>query len=194
MLIMITLTLRSLQDPGTICGFLRYCSTFTALQQNVTIDPLDVLYQNTSNFQTFKSTVESCTVCWRKQFKYLKKGIQTGQFHFLFPLRLISCALAFRSRMNKKFNLFLKLKPMFVCLFWSIAQADRRGSVQATLICVRSRQEHVRTPGTRFPILCSPSAEVHLNSTDNLHVDNPASMCRLCPHIIPPPNIVTLQT
>lgn len=36
---------------------------------------------------------------------YLKRGNQTGQFHFLFLLRLISCALAFRSRMSEKFDL-----------------------------------------------------------------------------------------
>lgn len=44
MLITITLNLNGLQDPGVICGFLKYCSTFIVLQQNVFVDPLDILY------------------------------------------------------------------------------------------------------------------------------------------------------
>lgn len=64
---------------------------------------------------------------------YFQKGTQIGQFHFLLPLRLLSYVIALKPRMSDKFHLVLKLKPMFVCLFFflSIAPASRRGSMQA---------------------------------------------------------------
>ena len=89
--------------------------------------------------------------------------------------------------MSDKFNLVLKLKPMFVCLFFSFFEVLHQpvGEVVCRPIpnSVRSQQEHTWRPSPGHPFLCS---ELHLKNSDHMHV-------QVLTPLIPPSNVAVLQ-